>query len=500
MSDLAHPADVATGRFRPASGLSLLGEHQGSAFAESQFQVRRGDGRVIQLSGLLYLVSVAIAEAAVDGNGGASAELVAARVSRAWGHEVTAADIGHLVTANLVPLGIVVAGATGWGSAHAAGQTIDEAPTTPLPAIPPAPGPNPPPAPEPTPQAQARGPIPQALAPGPIPQAPAVEPGPPAPAPSPQAPAPAPRPPAPEPSPQAPAPELSPRPPAPEPRPPATQTTPPRHRPRRAVALGALAVVVAAAAVTLVVTTVKKPGPPPASAADNQARAAAWVAQQVSPGTVVSCDPATCAQVRRNGFPSARLVTLVPATRDPLGSAVVISTAAVRHQFGSRLATVYAPVVIAGFGTGANRVEVRATAPDGAAALAAEVKAQRASLRSAGQLLLRNRTVQATPAARAALLAGRVDPRLLANLSVLSSQRPITVVAFDGAPPGASSAVPLPGVQLSAASAAGRSAILAFLRIQRGTYRPAVAAVARDAGGQPVVTARFDAPDPLSAP
>jgi hypothetical protein len=277
-------------------------------------------------------------------------------------------------------------------------------------------------------------------------------------------------------------------------------TRPGRRRGRTAV-LGTIGVLAGVAGVTLAAMAVTRSGTP-ASAAANQAQAAAWVAQQVSPGTVVSCDPATCGQLRRDGFPAARLMTLGPAFRDPLGSGVVIGTAAVREEFGSRLAAIYAPLVLAGFGAGANRVEVRATAPDGVVALEAAVSDQQASARSAGQQLLRNRTVQATPAARHDLLEGHVDGRLLANLSVLSSQWPFKLVAFDGAPPGASPAVPLRGVQLSATSAAGRSAILAFLHAQRGTYRPAMAVAASDASGQSVVTARFDAPDPMltSAP
>jgi putative peptide zinc metalloprotease protein len=265
----------------------------------------------------------------------------------------------------------------------------------------------------------------------------------------------------------------------------------------RTAALGVLGALAGVAGVTLAVVAVTRSGPAPASAAANRAQAAAWVAQQVSPGAVVSCDPATCGQLQRDGFPAARLMTLGPATQNPLASGVVIGTPSVRDEFGTRLATVYAPLVLAGFGSGANRVEVREIAPDGAAALAAKISAQRASLRSAGQQLLRNRTVQASPAARAALLAGRVDARLLANLSVLSSQQSIMLVAFGDAPPGASSTVPLREVQLSATSAAGRSAILAFLHAQRGTYRPAVFAAASDGSGQSVVTARFDAPDPL---
>jgi hypothetical protein len=268
--------------------------------------------------------------------------------------------------------------------------------------------------------------------------------------------------------------------------------------------LGGLGLLAVAAGVTVAVVAVTRPGSPakPAAPDDaaNQARAVAWVAQQVSPGAMVSCDATTCGQLRRNGFPAARLMTLGSATEDPLGSAVVVATPAVRSEFGAQLASVYAPLMIADFGSGANRVEVRATAPDGPAVFATKLKAQQASLRSAGQQLLRNRTIQASPAARGDLLAGRVDARLLANLSVLSSQQTIKLVAFGDASPGASSAVPLRSVQLSATSAQDRAAIVDFLRAQRGAYRPDYVTTTDDGQGQPVVTARFDAPAPLPAP
>ncbi|HEY6502202.1 MAG TPA: hypothetical protein VIZ20_22425 [Streptosporangiaceae bacterium] len=271
------------------------------------------------------------------------------------------------------------------------------------------------------------------------------------------------------------------------------------HR-RRAVAVGAIGTLAAVAGVSLAVVAVARPGPAATPTDVNQARAAAWVAHEVSPGTLVSCDPAACGQVRRNGFPAGQLKALEPATRDPLGSGVVIATPALRSEFGTRLATVYAPLVMAGFGSGPDRVEVRAVAPDGAADLAARLSAQHASLTSEGRDLLGNRTVQAAPGARAVLQAGRADPRLLAVLSVLSSQQSIRIVAFGDAPPGASSAVPLRNVQLGVASPADRSAIVSFLDAQKGTYRPDVIVSARDAQGQSVVTVGFDAPDPLSIP
>jgi hypothetical protein len=423
MSELSHLGEAVIGLLRPAAGLSLMGEDQVGEFAEPQFLVRRNDGQVIQLSRSLYLVAVAITEAAVQGNGAVGADVVAERVSLEFGREVTAANVRYLVATKLAPLGVVTAGAPA-----AAGPPAEAVP--PVQAVPPA---------QAGPPVQAGSPA-QATAGG--------------------------------------------------------ATRPSRLRGRTAV-LGAIGVLAVVAGVAVAVVAVTRPGPAPASAAASQAQAAAWVAQEVSPGTVVSCDPATCGQLRRDGFPAARLMTLGPAFRDPLSSGVVIGTRSVRNDFGSRLAAVYAPLVLAAFGSGANRVEVRATAPDGLTALEAAVSAQQASARSAGLQLLRNRTVQASPAARHDLLEGRVDARLLANLSVLSSQWPIRLVAFGGAARGASPAVPLRGVQLSATSAAGRSAILAFLDAQRGMYRPAVAATASDGSGQSVVTARFDAPDPM---
>ena len=60
---------------------------------------------------------------------------------------------------------------------------------------------------------------------------------------------------------------------------------------------------------------------------------------------------------------------------------MVVATAAVRSQFGARLAGVYAPVVLARFGTGAAGIAVRVIAPGGAAAyrelLARDAQARR---------------------------------------------------------------------------------------------------------------------------
>ena len=172
-----------------------------------------------------------------------------------------------------------------------------------------------------------------------------------------------------------------------------------------------------------------------ATAARDQA--AAWVASQVSVGAILACDPAMCAALTQHGIAAGNLLVLGSGAGDPLGSDVVLATAAVRGLFGARLASVYAPEVMASFGTGAARVDVRIVAPDGAAAyqtaLAADVKARQA----AGAQLLRDSRISLTPSARADLAAGQVDARLLITLAALAASEPVQVT-------GSATAIPAP--------------------------------------------------------
>ena len=132
--------------------------------------------------------------------------------------------------------------------------------------------------------------------------------------------------------------------------------------------------------------------------------------------------------------------------------------------------------MIASFGSGAARVDVRTIAPAGPAAFRTQLAAEQTALASAGRQLLGNKNIQASPSARAALAAGRVDARLLAILSLLSAQLPVRLVAFTGAP-GAGSGVPLRGAEIGVASPAARSAVVPLLDAQQGPYRPAAVTV-----------------------
>ena len=230
--------------------------------------------------------------------------------------------------------------------------------------------------------------------------------------------------------------------------------------------------------------------------ADRQ-KAAVWIAREVASNIVVGCDLQMCNQLENSGFLGARLMQLQPTSPDPLGSQLVVATPVIRNQFGTRLASVYAPLVIASFGSGAERVDVRFVAPDGTKAFEAELATDRKARIAAGEQLLANNHVQASAEARSTLLAGRADPRLLVTLGTLAGLMPIQLVAFDDPSPGASPDVPLRGAEIGAATAAGLSAMVTFLKAQQDQYAPAVASITQVANGQHVVTVRYDAPGPI---
>ncbi|OIJ92283.1 hypothetical protein [Streptomyces monashensis] len=86
---------------RLSAGLQLHGEYQGSGFTDPKYIARRGDGQVVQLSQLLYLVA-----SSIDGVGDVDA--VARRVSGRYGREVSGDNVRYLVEEKLQPLGVTV--------------------------------------------------------------------------------------------------------------------------------------------------------------------------------------------------------------------------------------------------------------------------------------------------------------------------------------------------------------------------------------------------------
>jgi hypothetical protein len=225
--------------------------------------------------------------------------------------------------------------------------------------------------------------------------------------------------------------------------------------------------------------------------------AAAWVAAQVSQSAVVSCDPVMCRALRVLGVPARDLLVLGPGGAGLLESQVIVATAAVRRELGARLSSVYAPAVLASFGSGSTRIEVRVTAPGGAAAYLAALRADQQQRQNAGAALADTPRITATAAARKQMEAGQVAAQLLIAITSLTSQRPLDILAFGDSGPGAAADMPLRSVYLAdnGGPAAAR-AILAFLHTQPGPYRPAHAEITRSAG-RPVVFIEFAAPAPL---
>jgi hypothetical protein len=236
-------------------------------------------------------------------------------------------------------------------------------------------------------------------------------------------------------------------------------------------------------------------------------QAAAWVASQVARTTIVSADPAMCRVLEAHGVPAGSLYELGPETTNPLRSAVIVATPAVRAQFGTLLSSVYAPAALASFGSGGQRVEIRVLAPHGAAAYRSLLAADLAARKSTAAELLRSNRISVSPTARRQLSAGEVDSRLEITAAAMAAKRPIFLVGFNGFAPGAGANMPLRFADLVQASpgyrVVSRSVTPAFVRSMvaflRGhaPFQPLRVETVRLVGGHTVLRIEFAAPSPL---
>lgn len=231
-----------------------------------------------------------------------------------------------------------------------------------------------------------------------------------------------------------------------------------------------------------------------AAANASRQQAAAWVAAQVGHDVIIACDPLMCGALQQDGFPAASLESIGSATGDPLGSGIVMSTAAIRALFGTRLKGVYAPDVIASFGTGPSQVQVLVTAPGGATAYQTAELADVSARKTGGLSLLGNRNIVASPTARTQLASGQVDSRLLITLAALAHRYPVVIRGFGDAGPGAAPGTPLRSAVLSTRPGY-LTAAMAFLRAQRA---PLLATTTEYRIGQTtVLDIEFSAPSPI---
>ena len=103
MPDTAPRPVVAAPAPRPAAGTEVLGPMSGSGYRTPPTLVRRGDGQMVQLSPLLAALL-----SAIDGERGP--EEIADEVEAHHGRSVHPDDVAALLTAKLVPLGLVELG------------------------------------------------------------------------------------------------------------------------------------------------------------------------------------------------------------------------------------------------------------------------------------------------------------------------------------------------------------------------------------------------------
>jgi len=278
-------------------------------------------------------------------------------------------------------------------------------------------------------------------------------------------------------------------------------------------AAAVVAVVVAAVAIATVFPqrgaspgqiTASHPGatPPLNTEAAVRNQAVTWIMHQVSRAAVVACDAQMCADLTSRGFPGVNLLRIGSQSNDPLGAELVVDTAAVRAQFRDRLA-VWAPAIVAAFGSGNARIEIRLEFPGGAASYRADQPKYARARKALDAQLLTNNRIKLSAAARAQLRSGNIDPRLPLLIALMVHYHPLQIVDFGGQSPGGGPASLLRSMDLATADPPAHltpSAYInwmrSFIQVQRSKYHPALSLVTLP-GGQTVLRIGYGAPSPL---
>lgn len=217
---------------------------------------------------------------------------------------------------------------------------------------------------------------------------------------------------------------------------------------------------------------------------------------------MVACDPVMCRTLQSRGVD--KLLMLRSAAADPLSSQVIVATAAVRSELGARLSSVYAPSVIASFGSGKARIDIRVIAPHGFTDYESFLREDVAQRKAIGSGLIgptySTRIFVPSATARRQLAAGQVDSRVLYTIENLAFKHPIRILTFGDSGPGASAGMPLRSVEVTeadgTASASGTTAVQPLLAILRGQGSPWVPAYTQTKriGAQTVLFVEFSAP------
>jgi hypothetical protein len=218
-------------------------------------------------------------------------------------------------------------------------------------------------------------------------------------------------------------------------------------------------------------------------------QAAAWVAQQVSSSAQVSCDPSMCSELKAHGV--RNVLALEPKAPDPAGT-IVVATALVRSEF-SDVAT-YAPGVIASFGTGSGRIDIRQASQGGPAVFEKALRTDQQERKTVENTLANSLQIVASSQARKQLADGQVDSRLGTLIEGMATElpQPVHILSFGDLAPGATAGLPLRSATLVGSLPALR-ALRTFALGQKGDYCPSYTDLTK-AGKQHVLVVEFNAP------
>jgi hypothetical protein len=232
---------------------------------------------------------------------------------------------------------------------------------------------------------------------------------------------------------------------------------------------------------------------PTASPAVIRSNAVAWVKTQLAPGARISCDPAMCQALVARGIPADHLYVLKPGMTNPLDSAVIVATPILQSQIGSKLTSIYAPGLLARFGSGKQQIQVRAIAPHGVPGYMSLAKLDLAARRMSGAELAGSTGIVSSAAARKELAAGEVDSRLMTVIAGLAVGHPVDIVAFGESGPDTAIA-PFRSAELAETN---MRAMMRTVSSQPPPYRVAHMASVRLSSGRLVLSIDFTAPSPF---
>jgi hypothetical protein len=200
-----------------------------------------------------------------------------------------------------------------------------------------------------------------------------------------------------------------------------------------------------------------------------------------------------CRALVSRGIPAGRLYMLKPGTTNPLHSDVIVSTPLLRSQIGGKLTSMYAPGLLARFGSGDQQIQVQAIAPHGAPRYMSQVKSDLAARKMSGTALAGNPGIVATATVRKELAAGEVDSRLMTVLTGLAVSHPVHIVTFGESGPDTAMA-PFRSAEVAETN---MREMMATVSAQHSPFRAAHMASVRLSSGRHVLRIDFTAPSPF---